>query len=65
MFLLPAVNTLEISEKEMSSMAMDWNHTLVLAMPLLTVFGEGTKCLMSVGFQEGSLEMGAVNGNIP
>lgn len=43
MFLLSAVNTLEISENEMSRMAMDWGHTPVLAMPLLTAFREGTK----------------------
>lgn len=43
MFLLSAVNTFEISENEMSRMAMDWDRTLVLAMTLLTAFREGKK----------------------
>lgn len=50
MFLLSAVNTLEVSEKEMSRMAMDWDHTLVLTTTLLTASREGTECLVNVGF---------------
>lgn len=44
----------------MSRTAVGWDHTLVLVMTLLTAFREGTKCLMSVGFWEGNLEMSAV-----